>query len=285
MQPKATSTVGASRADLSASDLEFVRKLIRDRGGIELDADKGYLVVARLQKVVSALSLGTLDQLLAELRSGRRRDIEEAVLDAMTTNETLFFRDSHPFPTLAEKIIPQILADKGTDDLTIWCAAASSGQEPYSLAIVIQENFARLAREGKVRIIATDLSPSMIERCREGRYSRFEVSRGLPPEYLERYFVPDGNDYVVKDSLRSMVDARTLNLTGSLASLPRVDLVMLRNVLIYFSAQTKKEILNRIRTLLRPEGYLMLGGAESLVGLDTGYERISFDRTVVYRPG
>ncbi len=276
--------MGASRAELPASDLEFVRKLIRDRGGIELAADKGYLVVARLQKVVSELSLGTLDQLLAELRSGRRRDIEEAVLDAMTTNETLFFRDSHPFPTLAEKIIPQILADKGSDDLTIWCAAASSGQEPYSLAIVIQENFARLAREGKVRIIATDLSTSMIERCREGRYSRFEVSRGLPPEYLERYFVPDGNDYVVKDSLKSMVEARTLNLTGSLASLPRVDLVMLRNVLIYFSAETKKEILNRIRTLLRPEGYLMLGGAESLVGLDTGYERICFDRTVVYQP-
>jgi len=285
VQPRPTSTVGASRADLSASDLEFVRKLIRDRGGIELDADKGYLVVARLQKVVTTLSLGTLDQLLAELRSGRRRDIEEAVLDAMTTNETLFFRDSHPFPTLAEKIIPQILSDKGTDDLTIWCAAASSGQEPYSLAIVIQEHFARLAREGKVRIIATDLSSSMIERCREGRYSSFEVSRGLPPEYLDRYFVPDGNDYVVKECLRSMVDARTLNLTGSLASLPRVDLVMLRNVLIYFSAETKKEILSRIRTLLRPEGYLMLGGAESLVGLDTGYERISFDRTVVYRPG
>jgi chemotaxis protein methyltransferase CheR len=204
-------------------------------------------------------------------------------VEAMTTNETSFFRDHHPFDALRTQIIPDLINRKAASkQLTIWCAAASTGQEPYSVAMLLREHFPVLT-SWKLTFIATDLSTQVLAKARSGRYGQLEVNRGLPAPLLVKYFTKDGTEWVVKEELRNMIDYRELNLIETWPALPVLDLVMIRNVLIYFDVPTKKKILGNIRQRMAPHGYLMLGGAETTLGIDEQFERVQIDKGVAYR--
>jgi len=255
--------------ELSARDLEYVQQFIKSKTAVEL-AGKEYLIESRLAPVVRDHSLRNLAELVRELRAGTNRELVADVRDAMTTNETSFFRDQHPFEILADTVIPELLeATAGRGPLTIWNGAASSGQESLSLAMVVNEKFPDLAKAGRTRIIETDVSATMVRRAKDATYSRFEINRGLSTTLAMKYFKQQGRNWVANKELRDLIETHELNLIERWPAVPRCDLVMLRNVLIYFDVPTKRDILRRIRTdVLKPNGTLILGSSESTMGLD-----------------
>ncbi|NOX31797.1 MAG: protein-glutamate O-methyltransferase CheR [Actinobacteria bacterium] len=271
---------------IGTQDFEFLRKLVRSESGIELDQNHQYLVDSRLPPVARQYKLAGIGEVMRQLRRSRDKKLQVDVIDAMTTNETSFFRDQHPFEDLTEHVIPKIIeANPPGTPVTIWCAAASSGQEPYTLAMMINESFPELVRDRQIKIVATDLSRTMIKRTEEGRYSQFEVNRGLPASLLLDYFEQDGREWVIRQDLRDMIETSVVNLLEPWPTVPKCDLVLLRNVMIYFSPDTKREILRRIRAeVLRPGGYLMLGSSETLIGIDDNYEKHKMDKGSIYRP-
>ncbi|MCU1373957.1 MAG: protein-glutamate O-methyltransferase CheR [Actinomycetia bacterium] len=268
---------------LAAPDFEYIAQLVHRRSAIVLEPGKEYLAESRLESVAREHGLATVTELVKHMRNGSLA-VDDLVVDAMTTNETSFFRDAHPFNALRDSVLPELIeARRVARSITIWCGATSSGQEPYSLAMLIREHFPEL-NSWQVRIIATDISPSMLARTREGRYSQLEVNRGLPAPMLVKYFTRDGMHWVVTDDLKRMVSAQFLNLNERWPVLPPFDLVLLRNVLIYFDVPTKQEILAKVRHSLRPDGLLLLGGAETTMNLDAKFERIPHGRSTWYRP-
>lgn len=275
---------------IAPADYEFIRELVRSRSGITLEAGKEYLVETRLLPISRNEGLASISELVARLRAGpSAAPLLRKVIEAMTTNETSFFRDIHPFEALRDHILPELLqARSATKTLSIWCAAASSGQEPYTIAIVLREHFPQLFNTGwRLQFIATDINAEMIRRCREGRYSQLEVNRGLPANLLVKYFRKHGMEWQVDESIRRMIDFRELNLCDEWATLGApgsLDLVFMRNVLIYFSLETKRQILGKVRRLLKPDGYLFLGGAETTINVDDSYQRIQIAKTGIYRP-
>ncbi len=269
---------------LSATDFDFVRRLVRQVAGIALEDDKGYLVEARLCGLAQRRGYGSPADLLAGLRAGAGDGLRQQVVEAMTTNETSFFRDVHPFEGLRQVVLPELIRRRSAERrLHVWCGACSTGQEPYSLAMLLREHFPALAG-WDVRIRGTDLSAEVLERARQGRYTQAEVNRGLPARLLVKYFRKDGPDWRLNDEIRSAVEFAPLNLVGAWPALPPLDLVLLRNVLIYFDVAAKKEILARVRRVLRPDGYLFLGGAETTLNVDDAYERVALPRSSCYRP-
>ena len=190
------------------------------------------------------------------------------------TTETSFFRDQHPFEALRKVVLADLIGRRRDGcRLHIWCAASSTGQEPYSLALLLREHFPEL--DGwKVFLLASDLSQAVLARAREGRYKQIEVNRGLPAALLVKYFEQHGTDWQLKPAIRAMVDFQEINLAQPWPALPRMDLVLLRNVMIYFDVATKKTILGRLARLLRPDGYLLLGGAETTFNLDDSFRRV-----------
>jgi chemotaxis protein methyltransferase CheR len=269
---------------LTAQDFEFVRTFIRERSAMVLDEGKSYIVESRLLGVVRSEELESVAALVAELRRQPKGRMAEVVVDAMTNNETLFFRDPPVFDALRDDVIPDLVRRRGSERaLRIWCAASSSGQEPYSLAMLLRESFPEL-RGWTLDFVATDISPTMLERCRVGRYSKLEVGRGLPEPLLRRYFSESGSEFEIDPAVRGMVTFRRMNLSEPWPSLGRLDLVLLRNVLIYFDVATKREILKRVGRTLADDGYLLLGGGETTVMLDDSYERVQFGRAAFYRP-
>jgi chemotaxis protein methyltransferase CheR len=273
--------------DLTPGDFAFLRQMVRDRSAIVLDEGKDYLVENRLRPLARDHGVGSLRAVVERVRREPHGSLAGAVVDAMTTNETSWFRDLHPFQALAD-VVAELLATRpaGTG-LTIWCAASSSGQEPYTVAMVLQERYPDLVAGRRVRIVATDLSPTMVRRTREGRYSQFEVNRGLPARYLVRHFRQDGKDWVINPEMRALVEARQLNLVESWAGIGRCDVVLIRNVLIYFSLETKRAILARIRRdVLVPGGFLFLGASETTLNVDDAYVRRDFGKSICYQaPG
>ncbi len=268
--------------DISASDLAYFTDLIDRRIGVQLEG-KAYLVESRLQPIAQDNSLADAAAVIGAIRRGDRT-IEDAAVDAMTTNETSFYRDQHPFETLVTEVIPELVAATG-GRLTIWNGACSSGQESYTLAMSIRDHFPDLTLPGRTRILSTDVSAAMVHRTREGRYSRFEVNRGLPATQAVKHFEQEGRHWVAKPELRAMVEARELNLLEPWTGVPRCDLVLLRNVLIYFTPAVKKEILRRIRTtVLAPHGCLLIGASETTVGIDDGYEARRVGDSTIYFP-
>jgi chemotaxis protein methyltransferase CheR len=279
-----TPRVGGPLPRLSDAEFDFIRTLVRDRSAIVLDDSKKYLVQTRLVNVLRDLELNTFARLVDELRRRPYGQVAIDTVEAMTTNETSFFRDTHPFETVVDQLVPELIAQRSGAAITIWCGACSSGQEPYSLAIALIEKHPTLVRSGRVRIVATDLAPSMVARCREGRFSALEVNRGLPARHLVRHFEQAGRDWVVRPELRSMVDARELNLTGAWTGIPRSDIVWLRNVLIYFSPETKAAILRKVRReVLKPRGHLFLGASETTLNVDDVYVRRELGRSICYQ--
>jgi chemotaxis protein methyltransferase CheR len=268
---------------ITKQDFDYVVQLAQSQAAIVLEPGKEYLVVNRLTTLAEREGYNTLADFIGKLRSEPViNGLHHKSIDALTTNETSFFRDFHPFEALRKHILPRLIELRAdVRELRIWCAACSTGQEPYSLAMLIHEHFPQL-RDWKISILATDLSPTVLKVAAAGDYSQFEVNRGLPAAYLIKYFTKQGDRWQVKPEIKQYVQFRPMNLIQPWPILPPFDLVFLRNVMIYFDVATKKMILKRVRNCLLPHGHLFLGTAETTMNLDPEYQPVTFDRTVVY---
>ena len=267
---------------INSSDFNYIRDLVRRHSAIALDVDKAYLVETRLAPLARQAGLASLQELIGLLRIQPAHPLHRQVVEAITTHETSFFRDLHPFEALKTTILPTLLARRRSSSLTIWCAACSSGQEPFSIAMLMREHFPTLAAR-QIRIIATDLSSAILARAREGLYSQIEVNRGLPAALLTRYFDKQGLHWRIKSEIRRMVEFQQSNLAEPWPLIPPADLVFMRNVLIYFDVNTKKAILAKIRHVLKPDGYLFLGSSETTLNLDAAFEPISLGKSTCYQ--
>ena len=269
---------------IEPASYDYIRKLVRDRSGIVLEDGKEYLVEARLAPLIRREKIPTLHDLVSRLCAVPFDGLHQKVIEAMTTNETLFFRDARPFEALRDHVLPELVSNsRDKQQLNIWCAACSSGQEPYSLAILAKE-FLSAHPGWSIRILASDISAEMVARSIEGIYNQLEINRGLPAPYLVKYFERQGLEWRVQDEIRQRVEFFRMNLIGTWPPLPPMDIIFLRNVLIYFDTETKKSILSKMRWLLKTEGYLFLGGAETTLYLDSGFEQVYYDKAVCYRP-
>jgi chemotaxis protein methyltransferase CheR len=268
---------------ISPETFEYVADLVRREAAIVLTLGKEYLVEARLLPLAQAAGAADVDELVARVRSARNGTDQFALVEALTTNETSWFRDQEPFNVLAHTVLPDLL-DRTSHrrKITVWSAACSSGQEPYTIAMLLAEHVVPLGWQ--VEIVATDLAPSMVERTRSGRYSQLEIGRGLPAPMLVKHFKRLGTQWEVSDQLKSMVRSQVLNLAAPFPPLPVFDVVFLRNVLIYFDRETKRSVLSRVREVMSPHGYLFLGGAETTMGIDETWTRTSVGRLTLNRP-
>ncbi|WP_166300854.1 CheR family methyltransferase [Bradyrhizobium sp. 2S1] len=267
---------------MTPPDYEYLRKLLKDHSGLDLSADKQYLIESRLLPLARKSGLSGIPDLVAKIRAGSSAHTVQ-VVEAMTTNETFFFRDKVPFEHFRDTIMPEVLkARAARRSVRIWCAAGSTGQEPYSLAMSLKEMGAALAG-WRVEIIATDLSQEVLEKAKAGIYSQFEVQRGLPIQMLVKYFKQSGELWQINPELRSMVQHRQLNLLHDFSALGAFDVVFCRNVLIYFDQDTKINIFNRLARSMETDGFLVLGAAETVVGLTDTFKPIP-DRRGLYRP-
>ncbi|MBS1816844.1 MAG: protein-glutamate O-methyltransferase CheR [Acidobacteria bacterium] len=268
---------------LSTSDFDYIRTFVAGRSGIVLETGKEYLVEARLQPLATRLRLAGIPELVAAMRRTRDRDLERQVIESMTTHETTFFRDVAPWEALQKHVLPRLIqARRVTRQLKLWCAAASTGQEPYSIAMLLADQFPELDT-WQVQFIASDLSLEVLERARAGRYSQLEVNRGLPAHYLVKYFTRHGATWEIRPEIRKRVDFQQINLIEPWPVLPAFDIVFIRNVMIYFDTDAKRSILGRIRQRLRADGHLFLGAAETTLNIDAGFARTEYERAGCYR--
>jgi chemotaxis protein methyltransferase CheR len=268
---------------LDPTDFEYISKLVLKRSAIVLEPEKNYLVESRLLPLARREGLSSIAELVARMRATSLDGLNQKVVEAMTTNETSFFRDLNPFEALRKVVLPDLFQRRASERrLRIWCGASSTGQEPYTIALILREHFAGFA-DWKTGIVATDLSTDVLARAREARYSQLEVNRGLPTPLLMKYFQRQGTGWQLKEEVRRLVEFCPLNLIDTAWRIGPADIVFLRNVLIYFDVPTKKTILQKVRQVLRPDGYLFLGGAETTMNLDDAFERISFERAGCYR--
>jgi len=263
-------------------DYEYLRKLLRDQSGLDLSTDKQYLIESRLLPLARKAGLPGIGDLVQKMKGGSNAMITQ-VVEAMTTNETFFFRDKVPFDHFRDTIMPEMLKLRAArKSLRIWCAAGSTGQEPYSLAMCLKEMSATLSG-WRVEILATDLSQEVLEKSRTGIYSQFEVQRGLPIQMLVKYFKQIGELWQINPDIRAMVAHRQLNLLHDFGQLGSFDVIFCRNVLIYFDQETKANIFGRLARGMEPDGFLVLGAAETVVGLTEAFKPIG-DRRGLYRP-
>ncbi|GJE00222.1 CheR family methyltransferase [Methylobacterium isbiliense] len=252
---------------MTDADFEYLRGYLKQKSGLALTAEKRYLIESRLLPVCRRFGIATLSDLVGALRLARAGGLDKAVIEAMTTNETFFFRDRAPFDLFRDVLLPQALAARaGVRRLRIWCAAASTGQEPYSLAMLLNEAAPQLAG-WRIELIATDLSTEVLEKAKLGLYNQFEVQRGLPVQLMLKYFEQVGEQWRLRPALCQMVDYRPLNLLDRFDHLGTFDIVYCRNVLIYFDAPTKADVLARIAAQLAPDGAVLLGAAETVIGI------------------
>jgi chemotaxis protein methyltransferase CheR len=263
-------------------DYEYLRRLLRERSGLDLSADKQYLVESRLVPLARRNGLAGIGELVQKVKAGADA-LTIDVIEAMTTNETFFFRDKIPFDHLRQAVIPELIqARAARRSLRIWCAASSSGQEPYSIAMLCKEFAAELSG-WRVEIVATDISLGVLEKARAGIFSQFEVQRGLPIQLLVKHFRQVGELWQINADIRAMVQHRQLNLLQDFSHLGLFDVIFCRNVLIYFDQDTKAGVFNRLARSLEPDGTLALGAAESIVGITEAFKPYP-DRRGLYRP-
>ncbi len=267
---------------MTPPDYEYLRKLLKDQSGLDLSADKQYLIESRLLPLARKCGLSGIGDLVQKMKGGAASIVTQ-VVEAMTTNETFFFRDKIPFDHFREMIVPEIVkARAGRKSVRIWCAAGSTGQEPYSLAMCLKEMGAALAG-WRIEIIATDLSQEVLEKSKAGIYSQFEVQRGLPIQLLVRHFKQTGEFWQINPEIRAMVQHRQLNLLHDFSQLGTFDVIFCRNVLIYFDQDTKINIFNRLHRATEADGFLVLGAAETVVGLTENFKPYP-ERRGLYRP-
>lgn len=263
---------------------EWLCGLLRRRTGVCIDQSKQYLVVARLMPIVRQRKIPSLETLIDRVRQGVDPTLEKDVLCAMMTHETSFFRDKAPFEALRQVVAELVQRRAAERQLTLWSAACSTGQEPYSMAMTLLEHFRDVVATWRVRIIATDFSEPILARAREGVYSDLEANRGLSPVILAKYFRPLQGRWSIVQECRRLIEFRSMNLNGTWPMLPLADVVFLRNVMLYFDVPTRSALVGRVRRVLRPDGALFLGGAETMIGIDTGYERLLGAGSSYYRP-
>ncbi len=268
---------------MTPPDYEYLRKFLKDSSGLDLSADKHYLIESRLLPIARKAGLPGISELVQKLKTGPTA-IANQVIEAMTTNETFFFRDKVPFDHFRDVIMPEMLqARAARRSVRIWCAAGSTGQEPYSLAMCLKEMSAALAG-WRVEILATDLSLEVIEKSKAGLYSQFEVQRGLPIQMLVKYFKQTGELWQINPEIRAMVQHRQINLLHDFSQLGVFDVIFCRNVLIYFDQDTKIDIFRRLAKSTDSDGFLALGAAETVVGLTDVFKPYP-ERRGLYRPG
>jgi chemotaxis protein methyltransferase CheR len=267
---------------VTTPDYDYLRKVLRERSGLDLSVDKQYLLDSRLVPLSRKHGLPGIAELVQKMKAGSA-EITSQVVEAMTTNETFFFRDKTPFDHFRTAIMPEILQARACRrSIRIWCAAGSTGQEPYSLAMCLKEMGATLAG-WRIEILATDLSQEVLEKSKAGIYSQFEVQRGLPIQFLVKYFTQSGETWQVKPELRAMVQHRQLNLLHDFSQLGTFDVIFCRNVLIYFDQDTKVSVFRRLAKATESDGFLVLGAAETVVGLCDAF-RPHPERRGLYRP-
>jgi chemotaxis protein methyltransferase CheR len=267
---------------VTPSDYEFLRKLVKERSGLVLSADKQYLVESRLIPLARKVEFAGISDLVAKIKSGDEA-LTVDVVEAMTTNETFFFRDKMPFEHFTETIMPTMLkARQNRRALRIWCAASSTGQEPYSLAMCLKEMSTQIAG-WRIEIVATDLSREVLEKSKAGIFSQFEVQRGLPIQMLVKHFKQVGEMWQLSQEIRAMVQHRQFNLLQDFRALGKFDIVYCRNVLIYFDQEAKSGVFSRLLKTIEPDGFLVLGAAETVVGLTDAFKPLPNKRGL-YRP-
>jgi chemotaxis protein methyltransferase CheR len=248
-------------------EFEALRTFLKARSGLALSPDKRYLVESRLSSVCTRFKIESLSHLVREIRAGRSIALEKATIEAMTTNETFFFRDKAPFDLFQDVLLPKYLKERASNRrLRIWCAAASTGQEPYSLAMLLKEAAPRMPG-WNIDIVATDISTEVLDKAKVGFYNQFEVQRGLPIRFLVKYFKQIGDQWQIAPEIRSMVDYRYLNLIEDFSRLGQFDIVYCRNVLIYFEPNLKADVLRRIANTMTADGSLVLGASETVLGV------------------
>ena len=269
---------------LSAENFRFIQEFARDSAAIVLEPGKEYLVETRLAPIARQAGFNTLNEFITQLRTNRQGTLfHEQVLDAMTTNETSFFRDFHPFEALRQHVLPRLIEQRAsTRRLSIWSAASSTGQELYTIAMVLREHFPQL-KDWNVSILGTDLSTSALQHARQGVYSQLEVNRGLPAPLLLKYFTKVEAKWAINEELKQLIEFRQMNLIKPWPILPAFDLIFIRNVMIYFDVESKKTILKRIRQCLQPQGYLFLGTAETTLNLDADWQPATLGRATVFQ--
>lgn len=266
---------------LSQSEFTFVATMVRREASIVLAPGKEYLVEARLIPVARSVGAANVNEFLADLQRKPNPAYQRKIIDALTTNETSWFRDREPFAALTDVVLPELIKSRATArKVRVWSAASSSGQEAYSLAITLQET---LPPGWSYEIMGTDISTEMVKRAETGEYSQVEVNRGLPASQLVQYFERAGAHWRVTPALRRNVSFKLMNLTTPLPPMQPFDVIFLRNVLIYFDVATKRTVLQNAAKLLRPDGWLFLGAAETTIGIDDNYERVAAGRTSAYR--
>jgi chemotaxis protein methyltransferase CheR len=265
---------------MNVNDFEFIAQLLYQRSGLVITQEKAYLLESRLNPVARKWDLESFDALIAAVRSKKDERLLVDVTEAMTTNESFFFRDNRPFDQFKDIVLPHLLeARAARKQIRIWSAACSSGQEPYTLAMLLKEEAAKLAG-WKIEIIATDLSTEILEKAKKGLYSQFEVQRGLPITLLMKHFTQEGEKWQISEEIRRMVTYRPFNLLESPAQLGTFDVVFCRNVLIYFDQATKGQVLSRISQIMPADGYLYLGGAETVLGISDAFEVLPGQRGI-----
>jgi chemotaxis protein methyltransferase CheR len=268
-------------------DFNFFTKYIYDQTGLVLGPDKMYLIESRLSPLARKYGVPTIDALVGQLRTSKTADLQRDIVDAMMTNESFFFRDGKPFDQFRQLVLPGLLQSRAAKkSIRIWCAAASTGQEPYTLAMIVKEEAAKLAG-WRVEIVGTDISHEALERAKSGVYTQFEVQRGLPIQLLVKYFKQQGDKWQIAPEIRSAVQYRSFNLLTDFASLGAFDVIFCRNVLIYFDQKTKGTILDRMARLLPADGLLYLGGAETVLGVTERFQPMPGQRGIyqVVPPG
>lgn len=263
---------------MKPEDFDFFATTLMQRSGLVLTKDKAYLLESRLMPVARKWNLKGLDELATALRAKRDETVLRDVTEAMTTNESSFFRDTKPFDQLKQVLLPKLLETRAAKrHIRIWSAASSSGQEAYTVAMILAEMSAKLAG-WKIDILGTDLSSEMVERSRSGIYSQFEVQRGLPITLLVKYFTQNGDRWQINQQIRDMAQFKELNLLGDYGALGSFDIVFLRNVLIYFDPPTKTKVLDSVSKLMQPDGVLYLGGAETVLGITDKFKPLENQR-------
>jgi chemotaxis protein methyltransferase CheR len=276
------------RDNLDQAEFDQFRQFLEDACGISLGDNKQYLVTNRIRRILEENKIASFGELVRALKQGVNRKLKDQVIDSMTTNETFWFRDNYPYEHLKNTLLPQLMAGNNRmfGPIRIWSAACSSGQEPYSISMMVEEYkrqaMGNLARP--VQIIATDLSTTVLDHARRGEYDKLSVMRGLSSERLERYFDnPSPTTWCVKNVVKERIDFRALNLMDSYGGLGRFDIVFCRNVLIYFNAELKRQILQKIHATLKPQGILFLGSSEGLAGASDLFEMVRCEPGILYK--
>jgi chemotaxis protein methyltransferase CheR len=263
---------------VKTEDFDFLAGMLKERSGLMLTPDKVYLLESRLTPLARKRGLDTLDALVQKLRARTDQTLVRDVTEAMTTNESFFFRDNTPFDLFKNHVMPAMEKARGTQKrLRIWCAAASTGQEPYSLAILLREQWHKY-KDWRIEIVGTDICTQVLEKAKAGEYSQFEVQRGLPIQLLIKYFTQDGDTWRLNDDIRKMVTYRPFNLLDNLTGLGSFDVIYCRNVLIYFDQPTKSGVLDRMSKVLAKDGTLFLGAAETVLGITDAFRPVRGQR-------